>query len=116
MPQNYKVLGQIYPTANTLTNVYVTGASTQAVINSLYVCNQDTSLANVSVIVRPINEALANKHFVLRNESVGAASTYILNLGITIGENTIIASNTTYAVPELKTANTSLSAFGIEIT
>jgi 2',3'-cyclic-nucleotide 2'-phosphodiesterase (5'-nucleotidase family) len=36
MPQNYKVLGQVLPAANTITNVYVTGASTSAVINSIY--------------------------------------------------------------------------------
>ena len=116
MPQTYKILGQAYPSKNTLSNLYVTGASTQAVINSLYICNQDTASANVDIIVRPINEALANKHYMLRNETIAAASTYILNLGITIGANTIIAANTIYALGELKVANTSYSAFGIEIT
>jgi hypothetical protein len=116
MPQTYKILGQTYPTKNTLTNVYVTGTSTQAVVNSLIVCNQDLPDANVTIIIRPINEALANKHFILKDESVGGGSTYVLNLGITIDANTIIAANTSYRTGQPGTANLSYGAFGIEIT
>jgi hypothetical protein len=110
MTQNYKVLGQIFPSSNTLTNVYVTGANTSAVINSIYICNQDSTSANVEIIVRPIDEALSNKHYVLYGEEVDAAATYPLNLAITMGANTILAANTTTG------ANISYSAFGIEIT
>ena len=116
MPQTYKILGQAYLTPNTLTNVYVTGASTQAIINSLYICNQDVPDANVTIIIRPINEALANKHYFLLNELVDGASTYPLNLGITIGANTIVAANTTYRAGTIGVANVSYGAFGIEIT
>lgn len=116
MPQTYKILGQAYLTPNTLTNVYVTGASTQAIINSLYICNQDVPDANVTIIIRPINEALANKHNYLLNELVDGASTYVLNLGITIGANTIVAANTTYRTDTVSGANVSYGAFGIEIT
>lgn len=110
MPQNYKVLGQIFPSSNTLSNVYVTGSGESAVINSIYICNQSISNVNFDIIVRPINETLANKHFVLFNEDVDGAGTYLLNLGITIGNNTILAANTKGV------ANVSYSAFGLEIT
>lgn len=116
MPQTYKILGQAYVTPNTLTNVYVTGASTQAVINSLYICNQDVPDANVTIVIRPINEVLSNKHYFLLNELVDGASTYVLNLGITIGANTIVAANTTYRTNTTGVANVSYGAFGIEIT
>ena len=109
MPQNYKILGQIFPAANTLTNVYVTGASTSAVVNSIYITNQLATAANVAIILRPINQTLANRHFILREETVDPVSTYILNLGITMGPNTILAANTT-------TTNVSYGAFGLEIT
>ena len=36
----YKILGQIAPTQNTLTNVYVTGASATGVVSTIYICNQ----------------------------------------------------------------------------
>jgi hypothetical protein len=109
MPQNYKILGQIFPSANTLTNVYVTGASTSAVVNSIYITNQGNINSNVAIMLRPINEFMQNKHFILREETVPAAATYILNLGITMGPNTILAANTTLA-------NVSYGAFGLEIT
>ena len=100
--------------------MYVTGASTSAVVNSIYVCNQELHSSNVEIILRPINEALANKHTVVRNEVVEGASTYVLNLGITVGPNTIIAANVTYAgsilPPAVGLSNTSFSAFGLEIT
>jgi acetyltransferase-like isoleucine patch superfamily enzyme len=120
MPQNYKILGQVFVTPNTLTNVYVTGASTSAVVNSIYVTNQGGFAANVEIVLRPVNEALQNKHSIIRQEVVPGASTLVLNLGITMGSNTIIAANTTYAA-NLSPAvggmsNTSYSAFGLEIT
>ena len=120
MPQNYKILGQAFATPNTLTNVYVTGASTSAVVNSIYVANQGISSSNVEIILRPVNEALANKHTIIRNEVIQGASTYVLNLGITVGPNTIIAANVSYASdqipPAVGVSNCSISSFGLEIT
>jgi 2',3'-cyclic-nucleotide 2'-phosphodiesterase (5'-nucleotidase family) len=122
MPQTYKILGQVYPNANTLTNVYVTGASTSAVVNSIFLSNQQTETSNVTIILRPVNEALQSKHTVIFDETVHAASTYILNLGITMGPNMILAANTTYAadqpVGQIPTSvgRISFGAFGLEIT
>jgi hypothetical protein len=120
MTQTYKILGQALATPNTLTNVYVTGASTSAVVNSIYICNQNSSPSNVEIILRPINEPLAAKHTIIRNEVVSGVSTYVLNLGITIGPNTILAANTTFSAsqtpPATSVSNTSYGAFGLEIT
>jgi hypothetical protein len=120
MPQTYKILGQSFPAQNTLTNVYVTGASTSAVVNSIYIANQGIFPANVAIILRPVNEALENKHTILREEVISAASTLVLNLGITMGSNTILAANTSYAAnqipPSAGLSNTSYGAFGLEIT
>jgi hypothetical protein len=115
MPQNYKVLGQILPTANSLTNVYVTGASTSAVINSIYVCNQSTTNGSFELVIRPTNEALANKHF-YTIDSIKAADALIIQLGITMGPDTILAANTLYKTGEVAVANISYNAFGLEIT
>ena len=109
MPQNYKILGQAFVTPNTLTNVYVTGASTSAVVNSIYIANHGINSSNVQIILRPINQTLANRHTIIRDETVPASSTLVLNLGITMGQNTILAANNTLA-------NISYGAFGLEIT
>jgi hypothetical protein len=115
MANSYKILGQIAPTANALTNVYVTGASVSSVVNTIYLCNQDSANANVSVIVRPVNEALANKHYVLQNQRLDAADTIILNLNITMNSSVILAANISTRAGETN-ANCSVSAFGVEIS
>ena len=115
MANSYKILGQIAPSSNTLTNVYVTGASVSSVVNTIYLCNQDSANANVSVIVRPINEALANKHFILQDQRLDAADTIILNLNITINSDVILAANIATRTGEV-TANCSVNAYGVEIS
>jgi hypothetical protein len=115
MANSYKILGQIAPTSNTLTNVYVTGASVSSVVNTIYLCNQDSANANVSVIVRPVNEALANKHYILQDQRLDAADTIILNLNITMNSDVILAANIATRTGEA-TANCSVNAYGVEIS
>lgn len=116
MANSYKILGQIAPSQNTLTNVYVTGASASAVVNTIYLCNQDIANANVSVIVRPVNEALANKHYILQDQKLDAADTIILNLNITMNSDVILAANISTRAGETQSANCSVNAFGVEIS
>ncbi len=120
MAQTYKILGQIAPTQNTLTNVYVTGATANAVVSTIYICNQSAANANVDIVIRPINEAIGNKHFVLQNQLLGAADTIILNLNITMNSSVILAANAEFRTCEannlLSASNVSISAFGVEIT
>jgi hypothetical protein len=115
MANSYKILGQIAPTANTLTNAYST-SSASAVLNTIYICNQDTANANVDIIVRPTGVALANQHYILRQQNVMQAETLILNLNITMNSSTIIAANVAGRSGETKTPNCSISIFGVEIT
>ena len=120
MANSYKILGQIAPTQNTLSNVYVTGASVSSVVNTIYICNQTTSNANVDIVVRPINETLANKHYILQNQKIDAADTLILNLNITMNSSVILAANSSGRAGEANAAitgaNVSISAFGVEIS
>lgn len=116
MGQIYKILGQIYPGKDTLTNVYVSPASTNTIINTIYVCNQDTSNANVDIVVRPVNQTLSNNHYILKDQKVDQADTLILNLNLTLNEDVILAGNNSVRVGETGLANISISAFGVEVT
>ena len=78
MATAYKILGQTLPTANTLSNVYVVPTSTSTIVSTITVTNQDTANANVDIIVRPVNEALAAKHYLLKNVQIPRADTLIL--------------------------------------
>ena len=116
MAQNYKVLGQIFPGQGTITNVYVTGATANAIVSTIYITNQDSANANVDIIVRPSNEVLGNKHYVLQNQLVEQADTVILNLNLTMGAETILAANNSVRAGESKLANVSINAFGVELS
>ena len=117
---SYKILGQVTPTQNTLTNVYVTGATANAVVSTIYICNQSAANANVDIAIRPVNEALANKHYILQNQKIDAADTLILNLNITMNSSVILAANSSGRAGEsnaaITGANVSISAFGVEIS
>ena len=91
----YKILGQIFPAVNTATNVYSTGVNS-AIINTIYICNQDSANANVDIIVRPTGVALANQHYILKNQLVGQADTLILNLNITMNSSVVLVANNSW--------------------
>ena len=115
MATAYKILGQTLPTANTLSNVYVVPTSTSTIVSTITVTNQDTANANVDIIVRPVNEALAAKHYLLKNVQIPRADTLILSPGLTLNASVILAVNNAVAAGETA-ANVSFSAFGVELT
>ena len=112
MPQSYKRLGAIAPSANTQTNVYVVPAATEAVISTITICNQTASNASYSLIVMPTGSFASpssNVNFIVRGATVPAADSIILTLGLTANAGTVIAANTNFA-------NVSFAIFGSEIT
>ena len=48
MAQSYKILGQIKPTENTLSNVYVVPSANSAIVSTIYITNQEDANANVN--------------------------------------------------------------------
>lgn len=109
MAQNYTILGQITPTANVLTNVYVTG-SNEAVIGTITVSGLfETINSAFALVVRPINEALGDKHFIFRGSPVIKDEVLVISGALTMGPNTILAANNW-------TGNAHITAYGVEIT
>ena len=115
MTTTYKILGQTLPTANTLSNVYVVPTSTSAIVSTITICNQDTANANVDIIVRPVNEALAAKHYLLKSVTIPRADTMILSPGLTLNASVILAVNNAVVSGETA-ANVSFNVFGVELT
>ena len=70
----------------------------------------------MDIIVRPTGVALANQHYILKNQLLGQADTLILNLNITMNSSVVLVANNRYKDGETKSANVSISAFGVEIT
>jgi hypothetical protein len=115
MPTAYKILGQTLPTANVLSNVYVVPTSTSAIISTITICNQSAANANVDIVIRPINEALANKHYIMENVQIPRADTLIMSPGITLNAAVIVAVNNAVVTGETA-ANVSFNVFGVELT
>jgi hypothetical protein len=112
MPNIHKILGQINPSANTQTNVYVVPASTAALVNSIHVDNLTTTNASYSIIVVPSSENSTTplpKHFLLRGSIAPNGDTVLLDFPLTLPAGTVVAANT-------NNASLAISAFGVEIS
>lgn len=108
MATNYKVLGQLNPSATTATTLYTVPSATQTVVSTITVCNQSSSAATYRIAVRPAGASLAAEHYVTYDVSISGNDTTALTLGIALSTTDVI---TVYA----STANLSFSAFGSEI-
>jgi len=109
MAQAYEILGQISPTANTLTNVFVTGASSSAIVGTITLHNFSDSNTSYSLVVRPINEAIGNKHFIIRGGILPARELITITGAVTMNSSAILAANT-------HSSSVSINAYGVEIS
>jgi len=112
MAQEYKTLAQVTPTADVLTNLFVTGASTQAVIGTITVSGlfePPGTNSSFSLLVRPINEEIDDKHYIFRGSPVLSEEVLIISGAVTMGPNTILAANN-------YTGNAHFTVYGVEIT
>ena len=113
MPNTYKILGQVNPSANTQSNVYVVPAATSAVINSVQIANQSATNSSYSLMVFPSAEfstpASNGKYFIIRGATIPASDAATLTLSLSLPAGAILAANT-------NSGSLSFSAFGVEIT
>jgi hypothetical protein len=112
MPNIHTILGQINPTANTQTNVYVVPASTAAVVNAIHVDNTGDANASYSIIVVPSTDNSSSplpRHFVMRGSIAPSGDTVILDFPLTLPAGTVVAANT-------NNGSLAISAFGVEIS
>ena len=91
MPTVYKVLGQVKPTANTLTSLYTVPASTSAVISTIVVCNTTTSAEEIRIAVRPAGAAIDDKHYIVHTVGLPAFSNYTYTLGLTLATTDVVS-------------------------
>jgi len=112
MPNIHTILGQINPTANAQTNVYVVPASTAAVVNAIHVDNTGATNASYSIIVVPSTDNSNSplpRHFVMRGSIAPSGDTVILDFPLTLPAGTVVAANT-------NNGSLAISAFGVEIS
>ena len=105
----YKVLGQSNPAATTATTLYTVPASTSAVISTINICNQSSSIDTFRIAIRPAGETLAAKHYIAYNTAIPALDSISLTIGITLATTDVV---TVYA----GTSTLSFNLFGSEIS
>lgn len=91
MATTYKVLGQVIPSANTLTSAYTVPASTQTVISTITICNLGAGPSTFRIAVRTSGAAIANQHYIYSDAVVAPQDTQTLTLGITLSATDIVS-------------------------
>ena len=108
MATEYKILGQVTPNANTLTNVYITGASTQAIIGTITINNLSDSNAAYSLVVRPSADSFDTKHYIIRGGVVPARELVTITGAVAMNSSVVLAANT-------NSGSLTFNAYGAEI-
>lgn len=110
MANTYKVLGQANPSATTEAILYTAPSSTQSVVSSITVCNQNSSSATFRIAVRPsADSTTAAKHYLVYGTTIAGNDTIVLTIGVTLA-----ASDKILVYPS--TGNLSFAAYGSEIS
>jgi hypothetical protein len=109
MATNYKVLGQVNPSATTATTLYTVPASTQSIVSTLTVTNQTATAGTYRISLRVAAAADNAKQYIAYDVSLPGNATDTLTLGVTLGATDVI---TVYA----SAATFSFNAFGSELS
>lgn len=105
----YKILGQSAPSATTNTDVYTVPAATEAIINTIAVCNRGAAQGAYRLAVRPDGATLANQHYFVYDTVIAANDTVNPDITLSLNAGDVI---TVYA----SSANFSFLISGVEIT
>ena len=102
-----KVLGQVNPSATTLTTLYTVPSAKEAVVSSISVANLTSTAATFRLAVRPAGASIANQHYIGYDITVGASDSTIITVGLTLATTDVLS---VYA----STANIAFQAYGDE--
>lgn len=117
MATDYKLLGQIFPVANTLTQAYSNSAFyssasvNRAMTSTIVVGNRDSAAGTFRLAVAPSSfsaSAVPNQCFISYDSDIDANDTIFLNTAMVLEDHTIWASSTSGSV--------SFNVFGVQLS
>ena len=109
MATNYKVLGQVAPSATTATTAYTVPSATEAVVSTIFVCNRGGDASTYRIAVRPNGATLANEHYIAYEVLILGSTSTAITVGVTMDAADVL---TVYA----SSANLSFNVFGSELS
>ena len=108
MPESLKVLAQLVPSANTLTDFYT--VPNMATVSSLVICNQDgANLCQVNVSIAVAGASDDPKQYLYFELAIPSLDTFIATIGVTLGTGDIVRVLST-------NSSTSFNLFGVEVS
>ena len=110
MANEYKVLGQIVPQANTANTLYTVPSGRSAIVSSINVCNPSPGAnVDVRVAIVPSGQTLGGRHYITYGLPIPASDSINMALGITL------ASNDSIIVYANNVTDMAFAAFGLEV-
>jgi hypothetical protein len=92
-----KVLGQLNPSAATLTTLYTVPGGTSTVCSSLVICNRSATGTTFRIAVRPAGAAIDNKHYLYYDLPIAGNDTFIATIGVSLAETDVVSAYATLA-------------------
>lgn len=97
MAQNYKILGQLSPSATTLTDIYTVPASTSSIISSMIICNRSATPTAFRISVAFEGDANDVKQYLYYDTPIAGNDTFAATLGLSLSETDVIRVYATLA-------------------
>jgi hypothetical protein len=112
MARTYRILGQVSPTANILSNLYAVPSNNSAIISSITISNYDERSGVTgnafSISVNAAGSPVTNTNMIAYKVNCPIRDSITLTLGITLNANSIVSVNA-------NGSSMAFSAFGTEI-
>lgn len=109
MADAIKVLGQLDPSATTITTLYTVPDLTQTTVSSLVICNRGGSGITFRVSVHVAGAGADDKQFIFYDEALAATTTRTVVIGMCLNQTDVVK---VYA----SASNVSFNLFGVETT
>jgi hypothetical protein len=90
MTINYKVLGQLEPSATTESTLYTVPSGTQAVCSTLSVCNTASAAGTFRTRIKINNAEDDDKQYVCFDAPIAAKDTLLLTFGATLNAGDVL--------------------------
>jgi hypothetical protein len=104
----YGVLGQLNPSAITLSTLYTVPSAKQIQELSGMVCNRSATATSFRIAIRPNGDAIDDKHYIYYDVAIGGNDTFYFDVRIRLSDTDVVS---VYA----NDATLSFSVYGEEI-
>lgn len=87
----FKILGQSYPNASTLTTLYTTPTTASAVTSGLFVCNQTLTGSTWRLAVRPGGNSVSASNYIYYDTPIYSNETQQINMALTLSATDVVS-------------------------